>query len=105
MRQHTQAREMITVPDNAIQIDVFTHNTATGKLEKTRVFTEAAEPEAPRQATRAAPSRPATRASKPAPVNVAGKDDHWQIEVNADEETWVDILLEQSHQRPLAIIY
>ena len=55
---------------------------------------DSAEPEAPRQATRAAPSRPATRASKPAPVNVAGKDDHWQIEVNADEETWVDILLE-----------
>lgn len=55
---------------------------------------DSAEPEAPQRTRQVATSRPASRASKPAPVNIAGNDAHWQIEVNADEDTWVDILLE-----------
>jgi len=39
------AQEMIEVPDDAIQVDVWHHNAAEGKMEKTKFYTEAEAPE------------------------------------------------------------
>lgn len=42
---HARAREMLNVPDDALQVDVFTHDPATGKLSKTHFYTKAEAPE------------------------------------------------------------
>jgi hypothetical protein len=40
-----RVREMLAVPDNAIQIDVFSSNPATGAFGKSHIYTEAVAPE------------------------------------------------------------
>lgn len=37
-----KAEEMLEVPDDAIQVDVLTHDTKTGKMRKSKIFTKAA---------------------------------------------------------------
>ncbi|MDE2097679.1 MAG: hypothetical protein KGL39_10560, partial [Patescibacteria group bacterium] len=57
--------EMLEVPDDAVKVDVFTHNTATGRLERTSFFTEADTPEetaARAKAMEAARNGPKTQA-------------------------------------------
>lgn len=43
--QHAKAREMLNVPEDALQVDVFTHDPARGTLEKTHFYTKAEAPE------------------------------------------------------------
>jgi hypothetical protein len=45
-KRYETAKEMIEVPDNAIQVDVFQTDAATGAFTKTKFYTEA---EAPKQ--------------------------------------------------------
>ena len=40
-----KAREMLNVPENAIQVDVFRHNAATGEFTKSAEYTKAEAPE------------------------------------------------------------
>lgn len=40
-KQIEAAREMLRVPEDAIQVNVFTHDTATGEFRKTHFYTEA----------------------------------------------------------------
>lgn len=40
-----RVREMLAVPDNAIQIDVFSSNPATGEFGKSHIYTEAVAPD------------------------------------------------------------
>ena len=39
-----KAEEMLAVPDDAIQVDVLTHDTKTGEMRKTKIYTKAAAP-------------------------------------------------------------
>ena len=43
IRNIERAKEMLAVPENAIQIDMFKHNTATGKLEKSVFYSKSEE--------------------------------------------------------------
>jgi hypothetical protein len=42
-----RAKEMINVPDDAIQVDIFTSNPSTGEFEKTKIYTKSVAPELP----------------------------------------------------------
>jgi hypothetical protein len=43
-KELAQAREMLEVPDNAIQVDVWTHDAQEGQLNKSHFYTEAEDP-------------------------------------------------------------
>lgn len=64
-----RAREMVAVPDGAIQVDVFSTNAATGEMEKTHIYTKADEPpenagsSSSASASASASSHPAVRRS------------------------------------------
>lgn len=40
-----KAREMVAVPDDAIQVDIFTSNPTTGEFRKTHFYTKAVVPD------------------------------------------------------------
>lgn len=61
-----RAEEMLEVPEDAIQVDVFTHDTKGGKLEKSKFYTKAEAPEYLRAGARDAPRGPASGAASTA---------------------------------------
>ena len=70
-----KAREMIAVPDDAIQVDVFTSDPSTGQFTKSHFYTQAEGPAVPAEAgaaTATATEHPAARASGAAAAMRAG---------------------------------
>ena len=67
-----RAREMVAVPDDAIQVDVFTTNATTGAMEKSHFYTKADEPPEGSSESSSSSSHPAVRRSvagaAPAPL-------------------------------------
>ncbi len=75
LKEIDKIREMVAVPDDAIQVDVFTSNPASGAFEKTHFYTKALAPEhiaaarAEFEAMRSGGNseHPAVQATQPAP--------------------------------------
>lgn len=65
-----RAREMVSVPDDAIQVDIFTSNPKTGEFKKSHIYTEAEAPEhlskvQDQGASKQGSSHPAVAATQP----------------------------------------
>jgi hypothetical protein len=81
--QLKQAEEMLAVPANAVQVDVFTHDTATGTMRKHAIYTKADDPEdiKTREELKRTPGR--------APTAVAPREQKAPPLVPAGDESWV----------------